>query len=183
MNVYGKTKYLPVDERHPTEPVNLYGLTKLIGEELCEYYARNFAYRVIILRYSGVFGTGKNVGAIASFVSKALRGESLCLEGDGSDIWDTLSFKDVIHANILALKNIDAIKFGLFNIGYGKGLKVKKVAEDIINFTSSLSEIKFKEKNDKIKFYYNIRKAREKLKFNPLPFHQRLKEFIKCSAT
>ncbi|MFV0452117.1 MAG: NAD-dependent epimerase/dehydratase family protein [Propioniciclava sp.] len=45
-------QYLPLDERHPTEPRTVYGLSKLLTEEVARFYARTTALEVVILRFS-----------------------------------------------------------------------------------------------------------------------------------
>jgi nucleoside-diphosphate-sugar epimerase len=47
-------RYSPVDESHPQDPVNLYGLTKVVGERMCRDYATEFALPVTVVRYGGV---------------------------------------------------------------------------------------------------------------------------------
>jgi UDP-glucose 4-epimerase len=44
--------YLPVDEAHPTRPTSVYGLTKLLGEEMVQHFARRTGLRYCILRFS-----------------------------------------------------------------------------------------------------------------------------------
>ncbi len=178
MNVYGPVYYLPVNERHPTQPNNLYGLTKLLGERLCEYYAKNYKYKVIVLRYSGVYGPGRSSGAIASFISAALRENKLLVQGNGLDCWDALAIEDIVLANILALKFIPNTSFDVFNIGYGKPLNVLDVAKRIIKSTRSHSEITVTGKKSCVNFYYNIRKAKLKLGFRPRLFSEALSKFI-----
>jgi nucleoside-diphosphate-sugar epimerase len=48
-------RYSPVDEGHPQEPVNLYGLTKVVGERMSRDYMVEYALSVTILRYGGVY--------------------------------------------------------------------------------------------------------------------------------
>ncbi|MBP3516162.1 MAG: NAD-dependent epimerase/dehydratase family protein, partial [Alphaproteobacteria bacterium] len=49
--VYGIPQYLPIDERHPTEPINFYGFTKLDIEKLMNWYDRLKGIKYIALRY------------------------------------------------------------------------------------------------------------------------------------
>jgi UDP-glucose 4-epimerase len=49
-----KPLYSPIDEHHPQNPVNLYGLTKVVGERLCLDYLTEFDVPVAILRYGAV---------------------------------------------------------------------------------------------------------------------------------
>lgn len=178
MNVYGKPKYLPVDEKHPLEPVNIYGLTKSLAESLFRFYVQSLGYKVITLRFSGVFGPGRNSGAIASFISKALKNEDIEIDSDGSDVWDTVHIKDVVIVSFKALEKIDSADYNVFNIGYGKGLIVKEAAESIIALTHSSSKIKFGRMRDRINFYYDISKARKELGFIPSSFEGNLRDFI-----
>ena len=178
MNVYGKPRYLPVDEKHPLEPVNIYGLTKSLAENLFEFYAGNFGYRAVVLRFSGVFGPGRDSGAIASFISKALKGEVIEIDSDGSDAWDTAYVKDIVEASLKALEKIDSIGYDIFNIGCGKSLAVKEVAERIVNLTHSSSKMKFGKLRERINFYYDVSKAKKILEFTPTSFEDNLKDFI-----
>lgn len=179
MNVYGKTEYLPVDERHPARPINIYGLTKLLGERLCEFYAQNFNYKIIILRYSGVYGPGRDNGAIDSFISRALKNEVLEISSDGSDIWDAIYIDDAVTAIMLALENISKINFEIFNIGYGKGIKLLEIANKILKLTKSDSKLTIEDKAKPMKFYYDISKAKKSLKFIPTPVEKNLNNFIR----
>lgn len=47
--------YLPVDEDHPAEPLDCYGLSKLLGEEICRRYTRSHALETVCLRYCWVW--------------------------------------------------------------------------------------------------------------------------------
>ena len=178
MNVYGKPEYLPVDESHPTEPVNIYGLTKLMAEHMFKFYSENFGYKVVVLRFSGVFGPGRDTGAIATFISRALKEKVIEINSDGSDTWDAIYINDAISASIAALKKIDSVDYDIFNIGYGKGLVVREVAEKIIGLTDSSSCIKFGKSKSGINFYYDIKKAKKEIRFAPSSFEGNVKDFI-----
>lgn len=47
-------RYVPMDENHPQDPVNLYGLTKVVGEQLCRDYLTEFHVPTTVVRYGGV---------------------------------------------------------------------------------------------------------------------------------
>jgi nucleoside-diphosphate-sugar epimerase len=49
-----RPRYVPIDENHPQDPVNLYGLTKVVGERLCLDYLTEFQVPIVMLRYGGV---------------------------------------------------------------------------------------------------------------------------------
>jgi len=47
-----KAKYSPIDENHPTEPYNIYGLSKLMGEHLCRIYLKEFNIPAVWPRFT-----------------------------------------------------------------------------------------------------------------------------------
>lgn len=170
MSVYGKDiKYLPVDEKHPTNPSDFYGLSKKMGEELVEFYAKQKRLSAIILRYSGVFGPGKKQGAVANFVENAALNKPLKIIENIS--WDIVYVGDIIKASIKALEIANGRRFEIINIGSGKEIDVKALAEKIIKITGSKSKIIMPNKSlPCFRFYFNINKAKRLLKFKPLAY-------------
>lgn len=180
MSVYGNPQYLPVDERHRTEPVSHYGLTKLMGEMFCELYAQQYNLNIVILRYSGVFGPYKNSGAISNFIDSALRNKSPVISGDGTDVWDTIYVSDAVTANLLALDYKNEKGIDVFNIGRGEGVNVTDIANRIVSLCGSTAKpvIGIGTEHGGIQFFYNISKAEEVLGFMPTSLENNLKEFI-----
>ncbi|MDR1595760.1 MAG: UDP-glucose 4-epimerase GalE [Puniceicoccales bacterium] len=54
--VYGEPKYTPIDEEHPCCPINPYGRTKLIAENIFDDYYRAYGLKSVRLRYFNVVG-------------------------------------------------------------------------------------------------------------------------------
>jgi len=48
-------QYLPIDEEHPCTPEDTYGLSKLLGEEICKAFSRAYGIDVVVLRLLGVY--------------------------------------------------------------------------------------------------------------------------------
>lgn len=48
--VYGEPRYLPIDEKHPTEPLSPYGLSKLMGEYVAKFVSKTYSMPAAILR-------------------------------------------------------------------------------------------------------------------------------------
>lgn len=118
--VYGEPMKLPIDESHPTEPSNIYGLSKLMGEKLVKRYAEDYGLETVSLRYFNVYGprmrSGPYSGVIHKFITALLRGEAVTIFGDGSQTRDFVYVQDVARANAMAL--LSKAK-GVFNIGTG----------------------------------------------------------------
>src|SRR3989344_4478206 len=58
--IYGEPKKLPANEKTPANPLSPYGLSKKLGEDLIEYYARQHDFEFVIFRYSNVYGPRQN---------------------------------------------------------------------------------------------------------------------------
>lgn len=173
MSVYGKDiKYLPVDEKHPINPYDFYSLTKFLGEELVKLY--NFDS--VILRYSGVYGPGKEQGAVANFIRNAKLNKPLKILNNIS--WDIIYVKDVVEANIKAFEKADKLRFEIINIGSGKEINIKDLAEKIIEITGSKSKIISNKTSPCLHFYFNINKAKKLLNFKPQSYDTSLKANI-----
>lgn len=177
MSVYGEEiKYLPVDEKHPINPFDFYGLSKWQGEELAKFYARKFDLNVIILRYVGVFGPRREKGAVAEFIKNAIKNRTLRILSNTS--WDIVYVEDVVKANIRALEKASKLKFEIINIGSGKEIKVRDLARQIIKITGSKSKIKYNKVLPSFRFYSKITKAKKLLDFKPLQLDKGLVRYI-----
>ena len=69
--IYGEPKKIPADESEERAPLSPYGLSKLLGEELIKFYARQYGFSYLIFRYPNVYGPRQNpkgeAGVIAIF--------------------------------------------------------------------------------------------------------------------
>jgi len=65
--------YSPIDENHPQDPVNLYGLTKVVGERMCLDYLTEFGVPITILRYGGVSSPDERAGGKQYLLSSLIQ--------------------------------------------------------------------------------------------------------------
>jgi UDP-glucose 4-epimerase len=118
--IYGEQDYFPADENHPQNPISPYGISKLAFEKYLYYYYVEHKLPYIALRYANVFGPRQNeageAGVVAIFCSRLLRGDKAVVFGDGLQTRDFVFVRDVVNANILAMKYE---KSTAFNIGTG----------------------------------------------------------------
>ena len=123
---YDKPEYLPVDENHPLEAYDFYGLTKIIGEQLCNFYNKHHGFSTYILRIPGVFGEGKDKGLVYN-----------CLKFAGTErtitIPKCLFVRDFISVDdvVIALCNLIIYNGDVktFNIGSGTGINLKEIVD------------------------------------------------------
>lgn len=120
--VYGRPRYLPVDEEHPTAPVDVNGIDKLACEQFHLLYARVHHLPVCALRLTNVYGPRQSLmldglGFLPVFVRRAMNGDDLSVFGDGSQLRDCLHVDDVVRAMALAAGSADAVG-EVFNLGH-----------------------------------------------------------------
>ena len=125
----------PLDEDHPTAPPDLYGTTKLAGEQYLRLCGDSQGFGVAVLRLCGVYGPGAyspltRNRAIPKFIRLALAGEAPVVFGDGQERRDYVFVDDVVSAirKVLALEPA-----GTFNIGSGVGTTILDLARAIID--------------------------------------------------
>jgi UDP-glucose 4-epimerase len=130
--VYGRPRYLPVDEDHPTSPVDVNGIDKLAGEQFHLLYGRVHHLPVVALRLTNVYGprqslTKDGLGFLPVFVRKALAGDDIDVYGDGSQLRDCLHVDDVVRAMALAATSPNA-DGEIFNLGHTDALGLLEIA-------------------------------------------------------
>lgn len=118
---YGRAQYLPVDEKHPQEPIDVNGINNVAGEWYHILYHRVYGIRACSLRLTNTYGPCHQMrhprqGIINWFVRLALDGETINLYGDGRQIRDTNYVDDVVDAFLLAAAS-DRADGEVFNLG------------------------------------------------------------------
>jgi UDP-glucose 4-epimerase len=131
--VYGSPEYLPVDEKHPTNPTVSYGITKLAIEKYLQLFRNLHGLKPIILRVSNPFGSRQRIasaqGVVTAFIHKALRRETIEIWGDGFITRDFLHVTDVAEAFVKAL-DYHGSKL-IFNISSGNGTSLNELVDII----------------------------------------------------
>jgi len=126
--IYGEQKCFPADEKHITNPLSPYGITKLAVENYLDFYYRIHGLKYICLRYSNVYGPRQlpkgDAGVIAVFAKKLSRKEQALINGSGKNTRDFVFVYDVVEANLKALKFDKPLKV---NISTGKETSVKNI--------------------------------------------------------
>ncbi|MDP8003268.1 MAG: NAD-dependent epimerase/dehydratase family protein [Caldisphaera sp.] len=168
--IYGEKEKLPIDEEGEKKPINLYGYTKLVGEQILSSYMKEYSIKGSSLRLFNVYGErmkgGQYSGVIHNFIVKILNNERPIIHGDGLNTRDFIYVKDVAIAFI---KAIEKERVGFFNIGSGKETKIIDLLKLIEEITNKRVEPIYDEprKNDIRRSVADIRKAKEFLSWEP----------------
>ncbi|MEK7508008.1 MAG: NAD-dependent epimerase/dehydratase family protein [Patescibacteria group bacterium] len=139
--IYGEPKKIPADESTPAIPLSPYGLSKLLGEEIIKFYARQYGFDYLIFRYPNVYGPRQNpkgeAGVVAIFGGLMKAGLKPTIFGDGTKARDYTHVTDIARANVIALTRGEN---ETINLGWGK-----KITDNMI-FNAIASETLFHEK-------------------------------------
>jgi len=163
-SVYGITDKLPSRENDKINPISPYAVQKYYGEIYCTMFAQAYGLETASLRYFNVYGERQNVEdayplVIAVFIKQRLSGKPLTIRGDGKQRRDFIHVKDVVRANILAMRSDMIGKGEIINIGYADNRSVNDIAEMIggptINIASVFEPKKTLSDNSKAKMLLN----------------------------
>lgn len=146
--VYGDQPHHPVDEQAPTRPLSAYGVDKLTAEGQATVAGRLFGVPTLGLRFFNVYGPGQRPnspysGVISRFVDMARRGQSLTINGDGSQTRDFVYVADVVTA-LLRARDAVAVAAPVANICTGTGITVRELAATVNRLTGNRSEHVFR---------------------------------------
>lgn len=141
--VYGSPQYLPIDENHIKNPLNPYTQSKLICEELCEAYHRDFGVPVTIFRPFNIYGPGQNLSFFIPTIINQINNEIIQLN-DSRPKRDFIYIADVIEAVYLSINNNDN-PFRIYNLGSGVSTSVKDIVDSIIKHSGSKALVRFSE--------------------------------------
>ena len=181
--VFGEPKIVPIDEEHPKNPINPYGRTKLMVEEILKDYDRAYGLKHAVLRYFNAAGAddSSDIGEshnpethLIPLVLKTALGEreSIKIYGNNYDTKDGTCLRDYIHVNDLASAHILALEkmfetniSDSFNLGSGEGFSVREIIEKSKSITGidfKVEEIE-KREGDPAVLIAHSKKAEEKL--------------------
>jgi UDP-glucose 4-epimerase len=131
--VYGRPLYLPVDEKHLLQPVDVNGINKISGEFYHLVYHQVYGIRASSLRLTNTYGPRQLIrhnrqGFIGWFVRQAAFGEEILLFGDGRQRRDFNHVDDVVDA-FLRAGAADVADGQVFNLGHPEAVPLLELVK------------------------------------------------------
>ncbi len=181
--VYGEPEYLPVDEKHNTNPENYYGFTKLEIERFLMWYDKLKGIKYAALRYFNaagydingrISGLEQNPANLLPVIMETAAGirDELLIFGDDYDTKDGTGVRDYVHVNDLAAAHLMALEYIdkknqslTVNLGSDSGLSVKEIIDTARTLTEREipSRIVERRPGDPAKLVASSKKAMEVL--------------------
>jgi nucleoside-diphosphate-sugar epimerase len=168
----------PHRESDPPDLLNIYGVTKRVGEQYTLLFDQGFDLPSLVLRYFNVYGprqpeTGAYALVLGIFLKRRADRKVLEIHGDGRQRRDFVHVRDVVAANIAAYES--SLRGEIFNVGSGTSLSVKELA-DLISPDQVHIEAR---KGDAMATLADISKIGAQLGWSPkITFEQGLKELL-----
>ena len=130
--VYGRPQYLPVDEKHPVNPIDVNGINKLAGEWYHLLYNDVYKIRACALRLTNTYGPGMRVKDarqtfLGIWIRRLIEKKPVQIFGDGKQRRDFNFVTDVVDALLRAAAS-DAANGQVFNLGQNEHVSLKYLA-------------------------------------------------------
>lgn len=196
---YGNPEYTPLDEKHQQKPINPYGKTKFMMEQIMADYETAYGLKYAALRYFNAAGADKDgeLGELHNpethlipLVLKAIKGEieNITVFGTDYDTPDGTCIRDYIHVEDLADAHMKALeklfetqKSYCLNLGTGIGTSVKEIIQASESITGKKVPVVYGQRRagDPAILYASNKMAKEVLNWNPK--YTDIKEIIKTA--
>jgi len=182
--LFGEPVRTPIDEDHPAQPINPYGQSKLMFEQVLDWYHRCYDLRFTALRYFNAAGASQLLGEdhrpeshlLPLLCDAALgRRDSVKIFGrdyatpDGTCLRDYIHVLDLADAHILALRHLDVHPNGKFNLGAGRAVSNLELLRTVEQVSGATIEFEFgpRRAGDPAVLVASPRRAVERLGWSP----------------
>lgn len=163
---FGEPQYTPMDERHPQQPINPYGRSKLMVEQILEDYDRAYGLKSVCLRYFNAAGADPDgqLGErhdpethLIPLVLQAASGRRAAISvfgrdydtPDGTCIRDYIHINDLCEAHWLAVQSLmQGAGSQRYNLGNGNGFSVQEVIDAARRVTGRPIEVRYAPRRD-----------------------------------
>lgn len=152
----GEPQYLPVDEKHPDHPTDIYGINKLAAEQYCMLYHHVYGLPVTSLRLNNVYGPRCQMhagfyGILNWFMSNVMQDKPITVYGDGAQTRDYVYIDDVVDAFVRAA-SVSAMDGQVYYVGSGVETVFIDMVREIVRAVGKgeITHVPFPESREKI---------------------------------
>jgi len=158
-----------------------YTASKVGGEALVEAYRRCYGIDHVTFRFSNVYGMyDDSVRVVPLFLRLARANQPLTVFGKEKCL-DFTYIDDTVAGITAAIEKFEDVKNDTYNLAYGEGTTILKLAEDVIKLTGSTSKITMGKPRtgEVIRYVADIAKAKKKLGYQPkVPFDEGIRKAV-----
>jgi nucleoside-diphosphate-sugar epimerase len=163
--IYGDKKRLPIRETFSSRPVSMYGLSKVIGERMCSFFALDQSFSTICLRISNMYGPGQGPNfVIPDLIHKSFK-QKIVEVANPTSTRDFVYVNDVVEA-VAKCVSIASRGSEVFNIGSGIETSIREISQLIAQLSGRV--IIFKRRHEHAsRSVLDISKASKGLAWEP----------------
>ena len=148
--IYGNDPTLPKQETMLPQPESPYALAKITKEYYLSVFSKLYGLETVSLRYFNVFGPRQDPssmysGVISKFVDVITAGQDPTVFGDGKQTRDFVFVKDIVQANLLAMRAPSDVSGCSFNVGTGKRTSLLDLLDALKEITGKDFTVHFKD--------------------------------------
>ncbi len=172
----GEPQYLPVDEEHPDNPTDIYGINKLTAEKYCLLYHWVYGLPVVSLRLNNVYGPRCQMhagfyGILNWFMANCMQDRPITVYGDGSQTRDYVYIDDTVDAFIRVALS-DKTNGEIFFVGSETETVFLNMVKEVVRVVGKgkITHVPFppaREKIDIRKFVVSVEKLKRFVKWEP----------------
>ena len=166
--IYGDQQELPIKENAAVLPSNPYAHSKLLCEQICEYYVQAFSLDITILRPFNVYGSGQDKNFLIPEIIEKIKTKDKLVVDYLKPRRDYIHVEDLVEAIIASSKIIKG--FQVYNIGSGFSVSVKNIIElieEIIGRSLEIEERNIIRNNELMDVVADISKASDSFSWKP----------------
>jgi nucleoside-diphosphate-sugar epimerase len=172
--IYGNNPELPKREEMLPEPESPYALAKLAGEHYLRLFSSLYGLQTVVLRYFNVFGPRQDArsmysGVISKFAADLQAGRTPTIFGDGGQTRDFVFVKDIVQANLLAMRSDKVGRGEAFNVATNTKHTLLELLATLQKLTGRTGQPNFEpaRSGDIRHSYADISKAQRVLGYQP----------------
>jgi UDP-glucose 4-epimerase len=134
--LYGRPQFLPVDEKHPVNPIDVNGINKFAGESYHLLYHNVYKIRTCALRLTNTYGPGMRVKDarqtfLGIWIRHLIENKPIQIFGSGTQRRDFNFIDDVVEAMLLAAA-APRSEGEIFNLGHNEHVSLQGLAELLV---------------------------------------------------
>ena len=189
--IYGNNPELPKREEMLPEPESPYALGKLAGEHYLHLFSTLYGLQTVVLRYFNVFGPRQDArsmysGVISKFAADLQAGRTPTIFGDGGQTRDFVFVKDIVQANLLAMRSGQVGRGEAFNVATGTKVSLLELLATLQKLTGRTGQPHFEpaRSGDIRHSYADTSKAQRVLGYQPrFSLAEGLRELLGATGT
>lgn len=179
MTVYSHENESPVLETGSLAPLHTYGLSKLLAENVFNFFCKTSSFSGVIFRLPGIYGGDREDGFIYNLIDKFISKEKILLESKNLGFWETIHVEDLMAMMIKFLEKYNwPTGIDVFNISYGEETDFYATAHKVSQIMNCEKLLETSREKNYTKLFISNKKI-SVFTSPPMSYWSRLDQYVK----